>query len=238
MPTPEQRAAARHLLLTRSAGVLSTHSVQLEGHPFGSYLPFCRDSADGLLGLLSGLAEHTRNLQADARCALTLVSDPAGSDTRRLTLCGRMRLAVPDPLGLARYARYFPQAPDPRLLPDFKLARFELERAYWIGGTAQTCWLSPAELQPVWRFDPHQEAAFVGDYNAEAGHALRESWQHLTEQVPKDAVYLLGIDAEGGELRCGPATLRFAFPHALEKLPQVWEHLQRQALLDLGWVGA
>lgn len=53
-------------------GVLSTHSQAHPGYPFGSVVPYCLDNVGFPLLLLSHLAQHTRNLMAEPRCALTL----------------------------------------------------------------------------------------------------------------------------------------------------------------------
>ena len=57
-------------LLHESAfGVLATHSTQLPGYPFASILPFVLDESHRPIFLISALAEHTKNLLADARAS-------------------------------------------------------------------------------------------------------------------------------------------------------------------------
>src|ERR1043166_3045747 len=65
-------------------GFLSTLSVRHGGHPFGSVLPYALWKTGEPIFFVSGLAAHTQNLLADARCSL-LVSDPP----KRATLVGR-----------------------------------------------------------------------------------------------------------------------------------------------------
>jgi len=105
-------AAARALLRRHHAGTLATLSHRLGGYPFGSVVPFVLDHAARPVMLVSRLAEHTRNIEADRRASL-LVSEPtvdvqAGA---RLTLVGDVA-RVTGNLGAlrARYLRYFPDA--------------------------------------------------------------------------------------------------------------------------------
>ena len=60
---------ARELLLKEYRGVLSTHSKSMPGYPFGSITPYVTSHAGDPLILISTLAQHTRNIQADARGA-------------------------------------------------------------------------------------------------------------------------------------------------------------------------
>ena len=60
----------QQLLRHSYQGVLSTHSVQLQGYPFGSVVPFCLDKQGRVVVLISDLAQHTKNLKQDSRCSL------------------------------------------------------------------------------------------------------------------------------------------------------------------------
>src|SRR5687768_12394106 len=50
---------ARHLLRRHNLGVLSTHSVEVPGYPFGSVTPYAVDRAGEPLILISSIAQHT-----------------------------------------------------------------------------------------------------------------------------------------------------------------------------------
>ena len=60
----------RRLLRLGAPGALGTHSASVEGYPFVSNVPYVLDGCCRPLFLLSGLAEHTRNLLADPRASL------------------------------------------------------------------------------------------------------------------------------------------------------------------------
>ena len=61
---------ARELLLKEYHGVLSTHSKAMPGFPFGSVVPYCLDAEGRPLLLISRIAQHTHNLQMQAKCSL------------------------------------------------------------------------------------------------------------------------------------------------------------------------
>ena len=101
----------RRLLRLGAAGALGTHSASLEGYPFASSLPYALDGACRPLFLISGLAEHTRNLLADPRASLLVLEGEGGRlDQARVTLLGRVLPVTPDEDLQARYLRYQPEA--------------------------------------------------------------------------------------------------------------------------------
>src|SRR5580692_3658662 len=85
---------ARTLLYIGRIGSLSTLSRKQQGFPFGSVMPYGLDGSGRPTILISTMAMHTQNLQADPRSSLLVTQrdseDPlAGS---RVTLIGN---AVP-----------------------------------------------------------------------------------------------------------------------------------------------
>src|SRR4051812_1807389 len=98
-------------LFSRFHGVLSTHSVDVPGYPFGSVTPFVPSHAGEPLVFISTLAQHTRNIQADPRVSLTIY-DGAATDPQAGARVTYLADAVPakDPAALSRYMRHFPQA--------------------------------------------------------------------------------------------------------------------------------
>src|SRR5690242_32300 len=65
MHIPSQ--APLHLLHRVSEGTLATHSREPRGFPYPTALPFALTARHMPMLLISHLAEHTRNLHADAR---------------------------------------------------------------------------------------------------------------------------------------------------------------------------
>lgn len=106
-------------------GVLSTHSQAHPGYPFGSVVPYCLDNVGFPLLLLSHLAQHTRNLMAEPRCALTL-AEPTPGDVQQSTRLGCVADCRPlaSQAEGARYFRYYAAAKTYLEQLDFRLFRF------------------------------------------------------------------------------------------------------------------
>ena len=139
--------AARALLRHHHAGMLATLSHRLGGYPFGSTVPFVLDHAARPVILVSRLAEHTRNIEADRRASL-LVSEPAADVQAgaRLTLVGDVVPATGDLTALqARYLRYFPDAERLLELDDFAFYHLEPLQIRYIAGFARIHDLHPPQ---------------------------------------------------------------------------------------------
>jgi putative heme iron utilization protein len=140
-------ALARELLRGQRVAVLATLSVRHGGgHHVASLAPFALDARGEPVVLLSALAQHTRNLQADPRASL-FVHDPAAAaaDPRtapRLTLVGRMRPATQgeEPDAKARYLARHPEARGLFAL-DFAPWVLEVEEGQLVGGFGAAGWI-------------------------------------------------------------------------------------------------
>src|ERR1700686_3485221 len=96
-PTFAERA--RTLMYLGRTGSLSTLSRKQPGFPFGSVMPFGMDGEGRPVFLISTMAMHTQNLQADPRSSLLVTQPDAGGDplgASRVTLIGNV-FQVPGP---------------------------------------------------------------------------------------------------------------------------------------------
>jgi putative heme iron utilization protein len=140
-------ALARDLLRKERVGVLATLSVRHGGgHPIASLAPFALDARGEPVLLLSALAQHTRNLEADPRASL-FVHDPAAAErdprtAPRLALVGRVHRATQGEEPDAR-ARYLARHPEARglLALDFALYVLAVEEAQLVGGFGAAGWI-------------------------------------------------------------------------------------------------
>ncbi len=174
-------------------GALGSHSVSAPGYPFVTALPYVPDGESRPLFLLSGLAEHTRNLIADPRASLLVTGGGGGLfEEARLTLLGMVRPVAMDEASLARFLRYSPESEEYLSLGDFRFFRMEPGRARFIGGFGRMGW---AEVtRPSLVLDPADEKAVV---------------DRLVHLVPV-GTSLLGVDFEGIDMRIGGIFRRFA----------------------------
>src|SRR5438477_12496181 len=79
IPEPTFAERARTLVYLGRLGSLSTLSRKQPGFPFGSVMPYGVDDRGRPIFLISTMAMHTQNLQADPRASL-LVTQPGPTD--------------------------------------------------------------------------------------------------------------------------------------------------------------
>src|SRR5215213_6690866 len=90
IPTPTHAERARTLVAQISTGTLCTLALEPEGYPYGSFVTVAFDNGDPIF-LISGLAEHTKNLERDPRASL-LVAEGGSADplaNGRVTMLGQ-----------------------------------------------------------------------------------------------------------------------------------------------------
>ncbi len=203
---------ARRFARGQTQAVLSTLSLRLEGYPYASVAPYVLDHGGRPVILISDLAEHTRNLAADCRCALIVQPfTPDMHATGRVTIVGRAeRLPDKDALG-PRYLRYHPQAEGYFAMHDFAFWRIEPVRIRYIGGFGKIHWLDPdAYLLPSGPLAA-QEADILAHMNADHPHTLLAYCRHV-HGVEANAAQMIGIDPDGFDIRVNGRLLRFDFP--------------------------
>lgn len=154
------------LLHTAHFGTLATRS-RVDGCPYPTVLPFAPDARHRPVFLVSRLAEHTRNLQADAHAGFLLFDGctPDVLGAPRTTLTGR---AVPSECAgggaaspVRRYLRYHPDAERYLALGDFSFFTFVPARLRHISGFGAMGWVDAHELNTVAPLDEVEEAALI-----------------------------------------------------------------------------
>jgi heme oxygenase (biliverdin-IX-beta and delta-forming) len=169
---------ARTLVYLGRIGSLSTLSRKQPGFPFGSVMPYGLDGHGRPIFLISTMAMHTHNLQADPRASLLVTQpdtsgDPLGAS--RVTLIGNV-LTIPEPevaearkLYLARYAnsQYWVD------FEDFSFYRMVVVDVYYVGGFGVMGWVSDSDYEHA-RPDPLADAAgeIIQHMNADHKDAL------------------------------------------------------------------
>jgi len=99
VPEPSFAEQARTLMHVGRTGSLSTLSRKQPGFPFGSLMPYALDGQGRPLFLISTMAMHTQNLQADPRASLFVTEPDASGDplgASRVTLIGTVS-RIPEP---------------------------------------------------------------------------------------------------------------------------------------------
>lgn len=191
---------ALQLLHAASSGVLATHSVEVLGYPFATVLPFVLDELHQPVFLISGLAEHTKNLLADGRASFLVTAGEGSRVLReaRLTLVGDAAPCTLSEAMLARYLRYQPDARRYLQLADFRFFRLVPQRARYIAGFGAMGWIESGELQQQAALPLSAEAAcLTGAENT----------------LPGD-MRLLGIDCYGMDVERQGQRARLPFDDA------------------------
>jgi hypothetical protein len=157
----EMDVASSCRVLARRArfGALATVARDPAGWPFATLVAVAFDAAGRPLLLLSGLAEHTKNLVASDRASLLVIEpspglpaldpssgyDPLGAG--RMTLvgaCCRVPAREHDDV-LAVFLGAHPEAASYATFPDFATWRLEVKHARWIGGFGKMEWVDGEE---------------------------------------------------------------------------------------------
>ena len=87
-----QGRAARQAIRRHLSGVLSTHSKKFAGFPYGSALPHVTDAQGRPVILISHLAEHTHNIEADNKVSFLVAATGAQLQSQgRVSILGRAR---------------------------------------------------------------------------------------------------------------------------------------------------
>ena len=220
-PEPTYAERARTLVYLGRMGTLSTLSLKHPGHPFGSLMPYALDGQGRPLFLISAMAMHTQNLQADPRASLLVLQPGWGGDplaAGRVTLMGE---AIPLPDAEAPEARktYLARHPNAEYWVDFEdfgFYRLEVANVYFVGGFAAMDWVPAADYLAA-RPDPLADAAsgIIEHMNRDHADAL-VTLARVLAGPPADEASMVAVDRLGFKLRIKSGarlhSARIAFP--------------------------
>ena len=139
VPGPPFAERARTLMHSDRIGSLSTLSRKQPGFPFGSLMPYGLDEQGRPIFLVSTMAMHTQNLQADPRASLFVTEPDASGDalgSSRVRLIGSA-LKMPEPELADARAIYLTGYPDSKYWVDFEDFFFyclDVIDVYYVGG--------------------------------------------------------------------------------------------------------
>jgi heme iron utilization protein len=222
VPTPTHAERARTLVAGIATGTLCTMAIEPAGYPYGSFVTVAFDEGNPVF-LISALAEHTHNLQRDARASL-LVAEGGSDDplaNGRVTMLGECRrIAADEPeLPNAREA-FLAVHPNARYYADFRDFAFwklHVTAVRYIGGYGRMSWVPTAD----WRAaepDPlgPSAAAIVAHMNADHADALVLYCAAFSKARDISSAAMTSIDRYGFEMSAktseGPRPVRLAFP--------------------------
>jgi putative heme iron utilization protein len=218
------------------SGVLSTHSVKHPGYPYGSALPQVTDHAGRPVVLISHLAEHTHNLEADPRASFIVYAQ--GSDLQalpRVTLLGETRPVADQETIAARYLRFFPDHEQYLQIGGFRFFALDPLQVRYIQGFGGLHWIAgDSYLAASPTAMAEAEPSVLEHMNADHRDALREYCRTTYDIDPND-VDMIGVDCDGFDVRADDSLLRFAFEEpvtAPAQLRAVFTALSRKSRGD------
>ncbi|HTG14501.1 MAG TPA: DUF2470 domain-containing protein [Blastocatellia bacterium] len=227
----DQSLLARQLLNHQSVGVLSTHSLDVAGYPFGSIAPYVVDYQGEPSILISDIAQHTRNIKQNNKVSLT-VFDPQADDPQagsRLTWIGDAESIDPSETDIRdRYLRYFPSAESYFETHDFSFYQIRLGRARFIGGFGQIFWID-ADAMLLKNPFRETERGIVEHMNRDHQKALFHYCKVLGVEV--HTVTMTGIDSEGFDMLADKRKLRIDFESPVHTSEEARASLVRLARL-------
>jgi putative heme iron utilization protein len=178
VPEPTFAERARTLVYFGRIGSLSTLSRKQPGFPFGSVMPYGLDDQGRPIFLISTMAMHTQNLQADPRASLLITQEAADGEplgASRVTLVGNV---LPTPEAAVAEARklYLGRHANSKYwvdFEDFSFYRMHLVDVYYVGGFGVMGWVSATDYERC-QPDPLVDsmAEIIQHMNAEHNDAL------------------------------------------------------------------
>ncbi len=227
-------ATAKLLLRTVRSGALATLD-KTAGHPLSTLTSVATDFDGTPLILISGLSNHTKNLQSDPRCSLLLAQVGKGDPLAHPRLSVNARAVVADrekakPRFLARH----PKAAIYADFGDFDFWRLEAETIHLNGGFARAYDGPAADI--LTSLDGADElleieASAISHMNSDHAEAAKLYAEKLLKQPPGNWK-VTGIDPEGMDLMANEQTARLAFPKRITgggELRRVLKELADQA---------
>jgi hypothetical protein len=231
--------AARGLMRRARSAALATAQANNGGWPYASLVTVACDCDGSPILLLSDLADHTKNLVADARASLLFeaASGKANPQTGpRVTVLGTVQKSDAD-RHRRRFLAHHPAAGFYAGFGDFYVYRMTIERAHYVAGFGRAHWVKGEDLV----------------FDATAANAIAACEPDLLTSINQDhgdrptlyATRLLGrqgdewkaiaVDCEGCDLKRKNSFARLDFPRPVqdrETLEGVLIELTDQAKSD------
>src|SRR5689334_18146413 len=150
IPTPTHAERARTLVGNITTGTLSTVAIDPVGYPYGSFVTTAFEGGNPIF-LISGLAEHTKNLERDPRSSL-LIAEGGSADplaNGRVTMLGRCTPVVEAERDSARavFLAAHPTSSYYADFGDFAFWKLHVESVRYIGGYGRMSWINQSEWQ-------------------------------------------------------------------------------------------
>lgn len=214
-------AEAKRLLRSVPTAALATSTP--DHHPFASLVTVATTPDGTPILLVSRLAAHTRNLEADPRLSLLLARPGEGDPLAhpRLTILGTAERVTDPGTRAAARARFLAKHPKAELyadFPDFSFWLVTVERAQLVGGFGRQAGFDRAALKTSL---DGAESLVAAETEAlahlDADHKDVLALYAITLAGERQGEWhATGLDPEGLDLALGDRTARIDFPGRVE----------------------
>ncbi len=201
----------RQVLRRAKTCTLSTLSLG-DGTPYGSLANIATDISGRPIILISRLAWHTQNLEADARASVLVGELPARGDAlvgARVTILGRFERV--DDAGLRR--RYLARHPEAAVyadFPDFSFWRLSPSAIHGVAGFGRIETLTAEEVFPAADEMGALEISAIEHMNNDHAEAIHLYATKILMAQP-GPWRVLAIDPDGADLGLHEQSLRMEF---------------------------
>lgn len=204
MKDPQEVAErARRLVRRLDAGVLSTHSKEHAGYPFGSITPYVLMPNGAVVIYISAIAQHTHNILADPKLCLTLAEPASDSQASgRVTILGdaaKVEGALAATIG-EHYYTFFDSARAYANTHDFSFFEIQPIRVRYIQGFGSIHWVEPQDWVPPVAEWLGSEAGIISHMNDDHADSLVAMCQRFTGDS-SDTATMLSLDPNGFHVR-------------------------------------
>jgi len=201
--TEDFLAAARHLVRGRDKAILATLArpdTPEAGAPYASLVQIAFDHDGAPLLLISGLADHTKNLLNDKRVSLLFDGTQGRAEPLTGPRVSLMGVAAPttDERHARRYLARFPAAEMYASFKDFSFWRVAPGRAHQVAGFGKIQWFENFAIEAAPALID-AETDIVAHMNADHADAVQLYAKLAGESG--DGWLMTGIDPEGADIR-------------------------------------
>ncbi|MBL21093.1 MAG: hypothetical protein CMB42_04420 [Euryarchaeota archaeon] len=218
IPTSTHAEQARTIAEKMSTATLCTISERSSGVPYGSFVTYAIHNGSPVF-LISKLAEHTKNLEANSKASLMISETGEGNPLAlgRVTLLGRCeKVNGEDPAMRDAFLKRHPNASFYVDFDDFSFYKLAITEIRYIGGFGRMSWVD----EPDWSTsepDPLIEVAegIIEHMNEDHEDAMIIICTEFSKAKDTVGATMTGIDRYGFEMSAmtgeGPRPIRVAF---------------------------
>jgi putative heme iron utilization protein len=163
------------------------------------------------------LSQHTKNLEADTKCSLTVIAEGSGDIQQRSRLTAIGAVEPQEPRTVAeRFFRYYPKSEMYFEQLGFQFYRCRPIRFHWNAGFATARWFSANRIISANPLNAKEESQIVQHMNQDHTDALLGYLRNTGRQATVgETLVMAGIDALGLDLRLGERLIRIPLPRPI-----------------------